>query len=70
MVFKILDILRNEGVGHALGGPPRVPRSMSLNAPYIKEQEYIWLCDGILTVCNLTFSHINAYVTKFDLGIK
>ena len=29
------------GVGHAPGGHPGVPRSMSLNAPYLKEQEYM-----------------------------
>ena len=31
-----------KGVGHAPGGHPGVPRSMSLNAPYLKEQQYIW----------------------------
>ena len=31
-----------KGVGHAPGGYPGVPRSMSLNVPYLKEQEYIW----------------------------
>ena len=31
-----------KGVGHAPRGHPGVPRSMSLNAPYLKEQEYIW----------------------------
>ena len=30
-----------KGVGHAPGGHPGVPRSMSLNAPYLKEQEYM-----------------------------
>ena len=30
-----------KGEGHAPGGHPGVPRSMSLNAPYLKEQEYI-----------------------------
>ena len=35
-------------VGHAPGGHPGVPRSMSLNAPYLKEQEYIWLMGGDL----------------------
>ena len=29
-------------------GPPGVPRSMSLNAPYLKEQEYIWFMGGDL----------------------
>ena len=37
-----------KGVGHAPGGPPGVPRSMSLNVPYHKEQEYIWFREGIL----------------------
>ena len=27
---------------------PGVPRSMSLNAPYLKEQEYIWFMGGDL----------------------
>ena len=27
---------------------PWVPRSMSLNAPYLKEQEYIWFMGGDL----------------------
>ena len=31
-----------KGVGHASRGHPGVPRSMSLNAPYLKEQQYIW----------------------------
>ena len=31
-----------KGVGPASGGHPGVPRSMSLNAPYLKEQEYIY----------------------------
>ena len=31
-----------KGVGHAPGGPPWDPWSMSLNAPHHKEQEYIW----------------------------
>ena len=31
-----------KGVGHAPRGHPGVQRSMSLNAPYFKEQEYIW----------------------------
>ena len=35
-------------VGHAPGGPPRVPRSMSPNVPYHKEQEYVWFREGIL----------------------
>ena len=30
-----------QGVGHDPGGHPGVPRSMSLNAPYIKEQKYM-----------------------------
>ena len=30
-----------KGVGHAPGGHPGVPRSMSLNALYLKEQEYM-----------------------------
>ena len=37
-----------KGVGHALGGLPGVPRSMSLNAPYLKEQKYIWFMGGDL----------------------
>ena len=28
-------------MGHAPGEHPGVPRSMSLNAPYLKEQEYM-----------------------------
>ena len=47
-VSKILCILWNEGVGHAPGGPPGVPRSGPLNVPYHKEQEYIWFREGIL----------------------
>ena len=31
-----------KGVGQDPGGPPGVPRSMSLNVPYHKEHEYIW----------------------------
>ena len=37
-----------KGVGHAPGGHPGVPRSMSLNAPHHKEQEYIWFIGGDL----------------------
>ena len=37
-----------KGVGHAPGGPPGVPRSMSRNVPYHKEQEYIRFREGIL----------------------
>ena len=37
-----------KAVGHAPGGPPGVPRSMSLNVPYHKEQEYIWFREDIL----------------------
>ena len=37
-----------KGVGHAPGGHPWVPRSMSLNALYLKEQEYIWFMGGDL----------------------
>ena len=35
-------------VGLAPRGHPRVPRSMSLNAPYLKDQEYIWFIGGDL----------------------
>ena len=37
-----------KGVGHAPGGHQGVLRSMSLNAPYLKEQEYIWFMGGDL----------------------
>ena len=37
-----------KGVGHAPRGHLGVPRSMSLNAPYLKEQEYIWFMGGDL----------------------
>ena len=37
-----------KGVGHVSRGHPGVPRSMSLNAPYLKEQEYIWFMGGDL----------------------
>ena len=37
-----------KGVGHAPRGHPGVPRSMSLNAPYLKEQECIWFMGGDL----------------------
>ena len=30
-----------KGMGHALGGPPGVPRSMSLNVPYHKELDKV-----------------------------
>ena len=114
-----------KGVGHAPRGHQGVPRSMSLNAPYFKEQEYIWFMGGNLNgfqdimhfmklrewgmplgdrlgfqdpchlmcliirnkniyglgrgrvfwtlsklLCIFTFSHTNAYATKFDLGLK
>ena len=36
------------GVGHVPGGTPGVPRSMSLNVPYHKEQEYMQFREGIL----------------------
>ena len=36
------------GVGHALRVHSGVPRFMSLNAPYHKEQEYIWFMGGDL----------------------
>ena len=48
MVSKILCILWNEGCGACPRGTPWVPRSMSLNVPYHKEQEYIWFREGIL----------------------
>ena len=112
-----------KGLGHAPRGHPGVPRSMSLNAPYLKEQEYVWFMDGDLNgfqdimhfmkwrgwgmppgdplrsqdpchlmcliirnkniyglgrvfwtlsklFCIFTFSHTNAYATKFDLDLK
>ena len=107
-----------KGVGHTPRRHPGVPRSMSLNAPYLKEQEYIRFMDGDLSgfqdimhfmkwrgwgmplgsqdqchlmcliirnkniyglgrvfwtiskLCIFTFSHTNAYATKFDLGLK
>ena len=37
-----------KGVGHGPRGHPGVPRSMSLNAPNLKEQEYIWFMVGDL----------------------
>ena len=37
-----------KGVGHAPRGHPGVPRSMSLNAPYLKEQEYTCFMGGDL----------------------
>ena len=37
-----------KGVEHAPKGHPGVPRSMPLNAPYIKKQEYIWFMGGDL----------------------
>ena len=37
-----------KGVGYASRGHPGVSRSMSLNAPYLKEQEYIWFMGGDL----------------------
>ena len=37
-----------KGVGPAPRGPPWDPRSMSLNAPHHKEQEYIWFMGGDL----------------------
>ena len=36
------------GMGYAPRGHPGVPRSMLLNAPYLKEQEYIWFMGGDL----------------------
>ena len=110
-------------VGHAPGGPLWDPLSMSLNAPRHKELEYICFIGGDLNgvqdimhfmnwrgwgmhpgeplgsqdpchvmcliirneniyglgrvfwtlsklLCIFTFSHTNAYVTKFDLGLK
>ena len=35
-------------VGYAQQGPPGVPRSMSINAPYHKEQEYMRFMGGDL----------------------
>ena len=35
-------------VGHAPRGHSGVPRSMSLNAPYLEKQEYICFMDGDL----------------------
>ena len=37
-----------KGVGHVPEGHTGVPRFMSLNAPYLKEQKYIWLMGGDL----------------------
>ena len=37
-----------KGLGMPPGDSPGVPRSMSLNVPYHKEQEYIWFREGIL----------------------
>ena len=51
-------------------GPPGVPRSMSLNVPYHKEQEYIYGLGRVFLLCIFTFSHTNAFATKFDLGLK
>ena len=112
-----------KGVGHAPREHPWVPRSMSLNAPYLKEREYIRFMGGDLNgfqdimhfmkwrgwgmppgdplgsqdpchlmcliirnkniyglgrvfwtisklLCIFTFSHTDAYATKFDLGLK
>ena len=73
-VSKILCILLNEGGGPCTGGPPGLPRSISLNVPYHKEQAYIGLGREFWTLskllCIFTFSHTNAYATKFDLGLK
>ena len=37
-----------KGEGHAPRGHPGVPSSMSLNAPYLKEQEYIWFMREVM----------------------
>lgn len=37
-----------KGVEHAPVGTPGVQRSVSLNAPYHMEQEYIWFMGGDL----------------------
>ena len=34
---------------------PAVPRSLSLNAPYLKEQQYIWFMGGDLNSFNYAF---------------
>ena len=39
--LRYLAFCEMKGVGHAPGGQPGVPGSMSLNAPYLKEQEYM-----------------------------
>ena len=53
-----------KGVGHAPWGHPGVPRSMSLNAPYLKEQEYIWFMGGDLN----GFQDINAFYEMKGVG--
>ena len=37
-----------KGIGPAPGGPPLDTWSMSLNAPHLKEQEYMWFMGGDL----------------------
>ena len=39
---------------HAPRVHPGVPRSMSLNAPYLKEQEYLWFMGGNLNSRDIT----------------
>ena len=46
--LKYYALFEMKGMGHAPGVHPGVPRSMSLNAPYHKEQEYIWFMGGDL----------------------
>ena len=54
-----------KGVGHAPWGHPGVPRSMSLNAPYLKEQEYIWFIGGDLN----DFQDIKHFVKSRGRGM-
>ena len=51
-----------KGVGHAPRGHPGVLRSMLLNAPYLKEQEYIWFMGGDLN----SFQDIMHFMNSFQ----
>ena len=44
---------------------PGVPRSMSLNAPYLKEQEYIWFMGGDLSGFQDIMHFMNLFVLRF-----
>ena len=45
---RYFTFIEMKGVGHVPGVCPGGPKAISINAPYLKEQEYIWFMGGDL----------------------